>query len=35
MLNKGAQIIWNTAAGVAFLTLLGIITVANGLAKGK
>jgi len=35
MLNKSIQIVWNTAAGVAFLALLGVVTVASGLAKGK
>jgi hypothetical protein len=35
MINKGAQVVWNTAIGLAFLALLGAVTAANSLAKHK
>jgi hypothetical protein len=35
MINKGAQLVWNTAVGFAFLALLGAVTAANSLVKNK
>jgi len=35
MINKGVQVVWNTAVGFAFLALLGAMTAANSLVKNK